>query len=94
MRCGCPACGQFMVQQESGDYLGCVCPDCGYRCDACMGTDTVLSRDEIARYQHTGLGRLDQLAQWAQEDSRMIDEEQAEYDPTEDDAWMSDMSGN
>ena len=46
MRCSCKECGTYMVQAES-DRLGCVCPDCGYRCNDCLGTDTVVSRDRI-----------------------------------------------
>jgi hypothetical protein len=26
-----------------------VCPDCGYRCKACLGTDSVVSRDALKR---------------------------------------------
>ena len=47
MRCSCKACGTYMVQAES-DHLGCVCPDCGYRCNDCLGTDTVVPREAIA----------------------------------------------
>jgi hypothetical protein len=36
-----------MIQAES-DHLGCVCPECGYRCRDCLGTDTVVSRERIA----------------------------------------------
>lgn len=46
MRCSCKECGTYMVQADS-DKLGCVCPDCGYRCDDCLGTNTVVSRDMI-----------------------------------------------
>ena len=35
-----------MVQAESS-HLGCVCPECGYRCNDCLGTDTVVSRDRL-----------------------------------------------
>ncbi len=35
-----------MVQSE-GLELGCVCPECGYRCKACLGTDSVVSRDGL-----------------------------------------------
>ena len=35
-----------MIQSESLD-LGCVCPECLYRCRACMGTNTVVSREEL-----------------------------------------------
>lgn len=46
MRCGCPACGTYMVHSESL-RLGCVCPACGRRCTDCLGTNTVLSRDQL-----------------------------------------------
>lgn len=45
MRCGCPECGSFMIHAES-DHA-CVCPDCLYRCYACQGTGTALSREAI-----------------------------------------------
>ena len=49
MRCTCKVCEDeiWMVQAESA-HLGCVCPECGYRCTDCLGTDTVVSRDRIA----------------------------------------------
>ena len=25
----------------------CICPDCGYRCNDCLGTNTVVSRDRL-----------------------------------------------
>ena len=37
-----------MIQSESLD-LGCVCPECLYRCRACMGTNTVIKRDELKK---------------------------------------------
>ena len=46
MRCACPECGTYMIQSE-GIELGCVCPDCLTRCRACMGTDTVIPRDQL-----------------------------------------------
>ncbi|HIT68638.1 MAG TPA: hypothetical protein IAC36_01890 [Candidatus Aphodomonas merdavium] len=46
MRCGCPDCGAYMIQSESLE-LACVCPECGYRCNACMGTNTVVSREQL-----------------------------------------------
>lgn len=42
MRCGCPQCGAFMIQAEDGSV--CNCPDCGYQCNACLGTGTAISR--------------------------------------------------
>ncbi len=49
MRCSCKVCGPevWMVQAESA-ALGCVCPECGYRCADCLGTDTVVPRDRVA----------------------------------------------
>ena len=46
MRCSCKECGTYMIQADS-DRLGCVCPDCGYRCRDCLGTDTVVSREHL-----------------------------------------------
>ena len=46
MRCSCKECGTYMIQAES-DRLGCVCPECGYRCNDCLGTDTVVSRERL-----------------------------------------------
>lgn len=47
MRCGCPQCGAFMAHAE--DREDCVCPDCGHRCSACLGTNTVWSRQRLAQ---------------------------------------------
>jgi hypothetical protein len=52
MRCGCPGCGAFMVQAEDAPIV-CVCPDCGYRCDACLGTGTALTRDDLLKLRGT-----------------------------------------
>lgn len=46
MRCACKECGVYMIQAES-DQLGCVCPECGYRCRDCLGTNTVVSREAL-----------------------------------------------
>jgi len=48
MRCSCPECDAYMVHAESL-RLGCVCPQCGARCTACLGTDTVISRDALLK---------------------------------------------
>ena len=47
MRCSCQICGTYMVHSESLE-LGCVCPECGYRCKECLGTNTVMSREELS----------------------------------------------
>ena len=46
MRCSCHVCDTYMVHSE-GLELGCVCPQCGYRCKACLGTNSVVSRDAL-----------------------------------------------
>jgi len=46
MRCSCRYCGVYMVQSEDS-HLGCVCPECGERCTACLGTNSVMSRESI-----------------------------------------------
>ena len=50
MRCACHVCDTYMVHSE-GLALGCVCPSCGYRCKACLGTDTVVSRERLKNLQ-------------------------------------------
>ncbi len=47
MRCMCRECGTYMVQAED-NKLGCICPECFSRCRDCLGTDSVMSRDELA----------------------------------------------
>ena len=46
MRCGCPECDTYMIQSEGLD-VGCVCPECLFRCRACMGTNTVVSKEDL-----------------------------------------------
>lgn len=52
MRCGCPQCDAFMVQEEESQSA-CVCPFCGYRCNACLGTGTAITREELSRLRDT-----------------------------------------
>lgn len=52
MRCGCPHCEAYMIQSET-DGMACVCPSCGYRCNACLGTGTVLSRERLGALKGT-----------------------------------------
>ena len=46
MRCSCHVCDTYMNQSE-GLELGCVCPNCGYRCQACLGTNSVVGREAL-----------------------------------------------
>ena len=48
MRCMCRNCGTYMVQAEDGK-LGCICPECFSRCRDCLGTDSVMSREQLKR---------------------------------------------
>ena len=48
MRCSCTVCDTYMVHSESMT-LGCVCPECGNRCTACLGTNTVISREALKK---------------------------------------------
>ena len=46
MRCSCKECGIYMVQADA-PHVGCVCPECFYRCSDCLGTNTVVSRESL-----------------------------------------------
>ena len=47
MRCSCPICDDesFMIHSERDN--ACVCPNCLYRCYACQGTGTALTREQV-----------------------------------------------
>ncbi|MBQ1894006.1 MAG: hypothetical protein II155_07875 [Clostridia bacterium] len=47
MRCMCRKCGTYMVQADDGK-LGCICPECFNRCRDCLGTDSCLTREQLA----------------------------------------------
>lgn len=48
MRCACKICGTYMVHSESIS-LGCVCPECLNRCSDCLGTNTLISKEELQK---------------------------------------------
>ena len=73
MRCGCPECGTLMIHEEGGRNLGCCCPDCGYRCSACLGTDSVLSREAILAFKAG-----EPVERLAQVEDQLLEDEQAE----------------
>ena len=54
MRCSCHVCDTYMVQSE-GLELGCVCPQCGYRCKACLGTNSVVGRESLGALKDNAL---------------------------------------
>ena len=72
MRCGCFNCGAYMVQTESFG-LGCACPECGYRCRACVGTNTVMDREAVRSLKraHDAAERSDAGSEAAEAEGRM-----------------------
>ena len=75
MRCGCPNCGAFMVHEESGEHVCCVCPACLTRCNACLGTNSVLRKEEVERMKN---GEWSPRVQQIQDDlAQVSDEEEA-----------------
>lgn len=50
MRCSCQHCDTYMTHAESMT-LGCVCPNCGNRCRACLGTNSVISRESLRHFK-------------------------------------------
>ena len=52
MRCGCPHCEAYMIHSET-EGMACVCPSCGYRCNACLGTGTVIPRERLKALKDT-----------------------------------------
>ncbi len=48
MRCMCRNCGTYMVQAEDSK-LGCICPECFNRCRDCLGTDSVMTREQLLK---------------------------------------------
>ena len=53
MRCACAQCGTYMAHADDLT-MGCVCPACGARCTACLGTDSVLSKEQIRALAEAG----------------------------------------
>lgn len=74
MRCSCHVCDTYMVHSESL-ALGCVCPECGYRCRACLGTDTVVSRDNLKRLRDDPFLMRDVLSDLEAEDDNPPEDE-------------------
>ena len=52
MRCSCPECDTYMVQADDLT-MGCVCPWCLHRCNACLGTNTVITREQLSQLKTT-----------------------------------------
>ena len=52
MRCGCPHCEAYMSQSETDGQAG-VCPECGCRCNACLGTASMITREQLEKLKNT-----------------------------------------
>ena len=84
MRCSCHVCDTYMVQSE-GLELGCVCPQCGYRCKACLGTDSVVGRDALGALKDDALLMQEILASFDEDDAAQDVDDSA--DKWGDDQW-------
>ena len=69
-----------MVQAES-DALGCVCSSCGYRCRDCLGTDTVVSPENLRSLAFDPRFSPDAIAANFEDDDEMADDETRDDDP-------------
>ena len=39
--------------------LGCICPECSSRCTACLGTNSMLSKDDLKAFkENAALGEI------------------------------------
>ncbi|MBR1822288.1 MAG: hypothetical protein IJ769_11805 [Clostridia bacterium] len=84
MRCSCHVCDTYMNQSE-GLELGCVCPSCGYRCKACLGTNSVISRDDLKNLVNNDLLMREIFTSFdAQEDAPETDQSPDKWG---DDQW-------
>ena len=82
MRCSCHVCDTYMNQSE-GLELGCVCPNCGDRCKACLGTDSVVSREALKNLANDPTLMRDIFASFEEDDP-------PETDPSPD-KWSDDQ---
>ncbi|MCR4622418.1 MAG: hypothetical protein K5663_10105 [Clostridiales bacterium] len=80
MRCACPNCGTYMVHSESLT-LGCVCPQCASRCKMCLGTDSVVSREDLKQIA-SRMAYISQITE-ENEDRRLLDEDAPERETDE-----------
>ena len=55
MRCHCPHCEEETLMVHSERDLACVCPQCLYRCYACQGTGTALTKEEVSRLKSSDI---------------------------------------
>lgn len=49
MQCACPTCGILMSHRIHGLESECCCPVCGFVCRACMGTNSILSKEMLQK---------------------------------------------
>lgn len=50
MQCACPQCGILMGHSIQGLESSCVCAECHFICRACLGTNSIMSSQELRQY--------------------------------------------
>lgn len=50
MQCACPQCGILMGHSIHGLESSCICPECHFVCRACLGTNSIMSPEELRQY--------------------------------------------
>ena len=73
MRCSCQNCGVYMIQSDDS-HLGCVCPECGARCTACLGTDSVISKDALKDLKNNPMLAEQLMSRFAEDNDDGTDE--------------------
>ena len=61
MRCSCKECGEYMVHAERG-FGRCVCSVCGYECTDCLGTNTVISKEDLKALKNDPMFEMEFLS--------------------------------
>ena len=74
------------MNHSEGLELGCVCPNCGYRCKACLGTDSVIDRDSLKHIADDGRIMRDLIDSFDRFDEPLDPDDEFchDFDPYED----------
>lgn len=86
MRCSCTVCDTYMVHAESM-ALGCVCPECGNRCTACLGTNTVISREALRSWRQDPVMERMVIEKIETDEAAADEAQQADRPWKDDDKW-------
>ncbi len=66
------------MAQSEGLELGCVCPACGYRCKACLGTNSVVSRENLKSLKFDSM-LMDEIFNDSEETTNTPEREKDEF---------------